>query len=347
MNRRLAQPGLLVLASWLLLAVVAAPALADCSVPVEIGASRPDPEGVPTRVEVGLYLIDLQKIDDAEQAFSADLLLSLSWRDARLVSAERSPSLAGCKIGLDSLWNPAVLLVNERRVAARLANQVRIDERGMVSHAQRYQGQFSSPLDLRDFPFDRQLLGLQLISRGHTPEEVELVVDQSKTGISENLTIAEWGAGDPRVEIDPMHLEAADRTLPRIVFRLEVRRETGYYLWKVLIPLSLIICMAGAVFWINPSYLPSQIGVATSAVLTLIAFQFSLGYLLPRLSYLTRADRFVLGSTALVFAAFGEAILSGYVAARDRLDTAMKIDRMARWIYPLGFLTVIAWSLWF
>ena len=53
--------------------------------------------------------------------------------------------------------------------------------------------------------------------------------------------------------------------------------------------------MSWAVFWINPRYLPAQVGVSTSAVLTLIAFQFSLGYLLPKVSYLTRADRFVMG----------------------------------------------------
>ncbi len=35
--------------------------------------SRPDPEGVPTRVEVGGYLMDLSSISDIDQTFSVDL----------------------------------------------------------------------------------------------------------------------------------------------------------------------------------------------------------------------------------------------------------------------------------
>lgn len=104
--------------------------------------------------------------------------------------------------------------------------------------------------------------------------------------------------------------------------------------------------MSSAVFWINPRHLAPQIGIATSAVLTLIAFQFSLGYLLPRLSYLTRADRFVMGSMALVFLAFGEAVCTGFLADKDRQALALKLDRAARLLFPLGFLIVLAISFW-
>jgi hypothetical protein len=81
--------------------------------------------------------------------------------------------------------------------------------------------------------------------------------------------------------------------------------------------------------------------VATSAILTLIAFQFSLGYMLPRLSYLTRADRFLIGSTLLVFMAFGEALWTSYLATHDQEEQAVAIDRKARILFPLGFGLVL------
>ena len=121
-------------------------------------------------------------------------------------------------------------------------------------------------------------------------------------------------------------------------------RPRGFFLIKVLLPLCLIVCMSWAVFWMNPKYLPPQIGVSTSAVLTLIAFQFSLGYLLPRLSYLTRADRFVMGSAVLVFGAFGEALLTSSLADRGQNERALKIDGIARWVFPIGFLIVLVIS---
>ncbi|MGB2905790.1 MAG: hypothetical protein WBB73_01740 [Candidatus Aminicenantaceae bacterium] len=37
--------------------------------------NRPDPEGVPTKVELGGYLMDLANIEDIDQTFSVDLYL--------------------------------------------------------------------------------------------------------------------------------------------------------------------------------------------------------------------------------------------------------------------------------
>jgi len=91
---------------------------------------------------------------------------------------------------------------------------------------------------------------------------------------------------------------------------------------------------------LDPEQLAPQMGVSTASVLTLIAFQFSLGYLLPRVSYLTRADRFVLGASTLVFLALAEAILSSRLAAAGRIELALRMDRHSRWIYPVLFLAM-------
>jgi hypothetical protein len=310
---------------------------------VESTRARPDPEGVATEVSVGVYLVDLRGIDDSKQAFDADVIVSSRWKDSRLAAGD----LTGCRVALDSVWHPRILIVNERSVRKREPDLVTIEGDGWVRYAQRYSGDFTVSLFLKDFPFDEHDLSIALLSAGNSPEEVVLKVDAGRTGQMEKMSIAEWSVGSPSVTSEPLRVEAMDRSFSRIVFRLGVERQRGFYIWKVLVPLSLIVFMSWAVFWINPSHLPSQIGVATSAVLTLIAFQFSLGYLLPRLSYLTRVDRFLLGSTALVFLAFGEAVLTGYLAARGQEARAERFDRVARLLFPLGFLAVITHSFWF
>jgi hypothetical protein len=315
---------------------------AACLVPVESTRARPDPEGVPTEVLVGIYLVDLRAIDDSRQAFNADVVVSLRWEDSRLAGK----LLAGCRVALDSLWHPRILIVNERSVTKREPDLVTIAGDGTLRYAQRYSGDFTVPLLLEDFPFDKHDLSIALLSAGYSPGEVVLRIDPERTGRMERLSIAEWSVGSAEVTSEPLHLKAMGRSLSQIVFQLEAERELGFYLWKVLVPLTFIVFMSWAVFWMDPKVLPPQIGVATSAVLTLIAFQFSLGYLLPRLSYLTRADRFLLGSTVLVFLAFGEAVLTGYLAARGQETRAKKLDRAARVLFPLGYIAVISLSFW-
>lgn len=322
-------------------AAVEAATVEGCVVPAGVTATRPDPDGVPTRVTVGVYLIDVRKLNDTEQSFEADFILILIWKDPRLGGLDPESSLVGCEVDLADIWDPHAVILNDRNLVGQFERPVRVEEGGVVRYAQRYQGELTASLDLRDFPFDRQELRLELVAARFSPEEVEFVTSPEVGGRSEKLTIADWtvgGRGD--VVTEPLYLASQKRYLPRILYRATVTRNRGFFVIKVLIPLSLIVFMSWAVFWINPRYLPAQVGVSTSAVLTLIAFQFSLGYLLPKVSYLTRADRFVMGSALLVFLAFGEALLTASLADRDKTELAHKIDTRSRLVFPLAFIVV-------
>ena len=322
---------------WLSAAVAAA----DFQAP-PASAGRPDPAGTPTEVAVAIFLVDLQGIEDTKQTFGADFFVTATWRDPRLTAGADGTPLAGCRLPLAAVWHPKLAIINDRDLKKRLEEQVTIEADGVVRYAQRFLGELRTPLDLRDFPFDRHQLAIEAATFGYPPEEVSLVVDPGTTGRLETLSAAEWSIGAAAAAVEPLRVEQIDRTISRVVYRLEVSRETGFYLWKVFMPLTLIVFMSWAVFWIDPSHVPPQIGVATSAVLTLIAFQFSLGYLLPRVSYLTRADRFLLGSVILVFTAFGEAIVTSWLAGKERQEMSRRIDRQARWLFPLAFGAVVA-----
>lgn len=318
-----------------MLAGSAVPAASDCQPPAEAAAERPAAGAGPTPVEVGVYVIDVSEIDDVSQSFSADLYLFWHWHDPRLSESALGASLEGCPLSTDQIWNPAADVVNQRSLTTRDA-ALRVGADGEVRMRRRLTGQLSSPLDLRDFPFDHQVLPVTVASFLYGPRELALTVD-SRTGGSPDFSLAGWQLelGDHEVGVE--HVASADRDVARVDFRLRARRNSGYYLWKMLLPLSLIVFMAWTVFWIDPVHFGPQVGVSTAAVFTLIAFQLSLGQLLPKVSYLTRADRFILGSTLLVFLALAEAILAGRLAGEGREAASRRLDVAARWIYPTLF----------
>lgn len=333
---------------WLLLSFATAGAAAaaqgaDCEVPPELTLARPDPEGVPTEITVGSYLVDLFKVNDAEQTFSADLFFVMAWRDERLLNVE-GRSLAGCRVPLESVWAPRVWVINERQLSRSLEDYVIIGLDGVVQYQQRFQGEFTNRLDLRDFPMDRQTLAMQIVLGRIGMDEVTFVRDEV-TGTSGEYSVADWSVEGGSVDYEPYRLATLDVDIPQVTYRVEVRRNRAYYAQKVFLPLILIVCMSWAVFWIDPKLVPPQVGISTSAVLTLIAFLFSLAYTLPRLSYLTRADRFVMGATVLVFFAFGEALLSTGLAGRGREETALRIDRLSRLVFPTVFALILLYAL--
>ena len=67
-----------------------------------------------------------------------------------------------------------------------------------------------------------------------------------------------------------------------------------------MVPLSIVVFMSWAVFWIDPAVAPARISLSATAVLTVFAYQFVLSNLLPRVSYLTRLDRYFVGAAILV-----------------------------------------------
>jgi hypothetical protein len=77
----------------------------------------------------------------------------------------------------------------------------------------------------------------------------------------------------------------------------------------------------------------------------LIAFGFTIRLSLPRVSYVTRADLFVIGCTLLVFLALGAAVIGSRWASADKMERAVRLNEAIRWIYVGLFIIVATASL--
>jgi hypothetical protein len=108
--------------------------------------------------------------------------------------------------------------------------------------------------------------------------------------------------------------------------------------WKQTLPLILIVMMSWAVFWIDPNTSNSQISIAVTSMLTLIAYRFAVDSQLPRLPYMTRLDIFFLTSTLLVFFSLIEVLVTTILENQKRNRLAITIDRFCRVIFPTIFL---------
>jgi hypothetical protein len=129
-------------------------------------------------------------------------------------------------------------------------------------------------------------------------------------------------------------------------FRIEAQRISKYFLLTMFLPMSLIVFMAWAAFWIQPELVPPRIAISTASIFSLIAFGFSIRLGLPQVSYLTRADMFVLGSTMLVFSALAVAVMGSRWANSERQVQAVRLNAYARWLYVLSFGVVVLVALY-
>jgi gamma-aminobutyric acid receptor subunit beta len=120
-------------------------------------------------------------------------------------------------------------------------------------------------------------------------------------------------------------------------------RSMQHYILKVILPLVLIVIMSWTVFWIDPNEAGTQISVAVTSMLTLIAYRFAIDTQLPRLPYMTRLDAFILISTLLVFLSLIEVLLTTILDNKQQIERAKTIDRYCRVIFPVIFaVTTVA-----
>ena len=121
-------------------------------------------------------------------------------------------------------------------------------------------------------------------------------------------------------------------------FEITLERRYGFYLWKVFLPLLLMVIVSWSVFWFDPSEASSQVTIAVTTILTIIAFALAISLTLPRVPYLTFADGFFLTCYVFAFVTMVE-LTAVHVAYRnERRKLAARIRNTARWLVPSAFV---------
>jgi hypothetical protein len=302
---------------------------------------RPASGNGPTQVSVGIWIVDISKIDSAEQSFTAEVAVVLRWKDPRLAHTGSGV----VRYPLEQVWHPRVSIVNETNsVSRKFPDSVEVEPDGTVNYRQRYAGAFTQPLRLRSFPLDRQTFRIQLVAVRYRTNEVQFVRDhdwidnglKQAGGIAPSITLPDWTIENWNTKSLSYAL-APGFEYSGYVFEFTAVRDVQHYILKVILPLILIVMMSWSVFWIDPATSNSQISVAVTSMLTLIAYRFAVDTQVPRLPYMTRIDLFFLVSTLLVFFSLIEVLVTTILDNNQQTERAKKIDRYCRVIFPAIF----------
>jgi Neurotransmitter-gated ion-channel ligand binding domain/Neurotransmitter-gated ion-channel transmembrane region len=302
---------------------------------------RPNADSGPTKISVGIWVVDINKIDSAEQTFTAEVALVLRWKDPRLTHTGSGV----VRYPLEQIWHARAGIANETNsVRQRFPESAEVEPDGTVLYRQLYTGAFTQSLRLQSFPFDRQTFHVQLVAVRYQPDEIRFVPDQDwirnglkqASGIAPKITLPDWTI--EKWETKPLtYALAPGLQYSSYAFEFTASRNVQYYILKVILPLVLIVIMSWAVFWTDPVNASAQLSVAVTSMLTLIAYRFAVDTQLPRLPYMTRLDVLFLISTLLVFFSLIEVVITMILDNKQQTERAKTIDRYCRAIFPVIF----------
>jgi hypothetical protein len=304
--------------------------------------AAPNVDGFP-EVTVLMYFTDLFEIRGSDQSFAGDVFIRASWNDPRLAGVFEDVRT----LDWQEVWHPTLLVVNERAVTRLLPEVVQVFPNGDVMYMQRYSGDFSAFMDLRDFPLDRQEFSVWVIAAMQAGQEVELIPDTTVLILgNDQPSVTDWNVSPPRLESAIFRQTPSAQPISGVKIVVEAKRRVGYYVIQVIIPLVAIVLMAWTVFWIDPAVVATRVGVVVTTMLTLIAYRFMLANHVPRLSYLTRLDYFMLGGTILVILVLFVMAGASFLQSQGKQESVKHIDRVGRMAFPLVFAAFFL-TVWF
>ncbi|MBN9161423.1 MAG: hypothetical protein J0I07_10695, partial [Myxococcales bacterium] len=222
--------------------------------------SIPIGRGLPVKVNVGVFFLELQSFDDTKGEFEATTDLRLQWMDTRL-RFPRSESYRGYKEwrGKDAeeqiakIWTPTIDVANRLESSGYVGRRLRIYPSGEVEILTRTTARHTGHVSAETFPFDRQRLALDLIVRDDTTDEVLLRFDQDDVVFSRaanNATLDGWELG--LVELHGAEVAGwnGDR-YARMTASLVVDRLASSSLAPIFIPLLASLLIPLLAIWMN------------------------------------------------------------------------------------------------
>jgi hypothetical protein len=122
--------------------------------------TKPDTGEAPLMLSVALYVTNIVAIDEADEYFTIDGYLYMSWRDQRLaLDPVDGTHMRHFKEG--DMWMPPMELANAIKYN-RYSYTLKVDPKGVVQYMERFDANLSDSYQLREFPFDRQVLNVVL-----------------------------------------------------------------------------------------------------------------------------------------------------------------------------------------
>jgi hypothetical protein len=319
--------------------------------PIPHGVDRssvpPNPDG-PTLVGTAFFVSELREINAVSDDYAFIGFVRTTWCDPRLAfdpaaagTDRRVTYGAAAEKAMNAMWFPSGFPVNAVRDIDLTDRVLSVRHDGTVQNNLNVSMRVAADFDLRRFPFDRQRLELAVESFRWSADDMVIVADPKATDFAHDFSIPEWRIERVGTRTELSHALRSTKPFSRIVLEIDIVRESGFYLWKILLPLVIIVALSWSIFWMTDERVGNRTRITATGVLTIVAYQFVVGEELPRIAYLTLLDKIMVLSFVLLAVTVVQSLIVSRFQDSD-MPRAKRIDRLSRLIFPGAYLVLLS-----
>lgn len=287
------------------------------------------------KVETGIFAMNLYDLDASSNTYYLDFYMWFKWKGDIDPIANLEYTNGVDDWGVTS--TPAYE-TPEKLPDGRLYQTLRVE------------GRFVQPFALSRYPLDQQDLKVFIENSVYTADQLVYVADREQSGYSENLTIPGWkiqgfdllnlvrqyttNFGDVRMG------ETAQYS--SMQYSLTVTRPVSFFVWKLLLPLVIVVAASWGSLLLKPDNIDSRIIIPVTALLTIVFLQQSYSSGLPDVGYLVLLDKIYAIAYVLIIASILEAILTADWLKPDKPESMARIIQVDRTILLVQVLALVA-----
>jgi hypothetical protein len=196
----------------------------------------------------------------------------------------------------------------------------------------RVEGRFVQAFSLDRFPLDHQQLTVQIENTQYTSDQLVYLTDQEDSGYGVLLKVPGWAINNWQLEslLHRYDSQFGDTTNPTLEsqyaavrFALNIQRPVNYFIWKLFLPLLIILGANWITLLIHPSFTEVRTAMPATALLTTVFLQQSYSESLPEVGNLVLLDKIYVLAYLVIILTIAEVIITAsWVRTEDKLDFA-------------------------
>ena len=269
----------------------------------------------PSNVEVGVWLVNVEKVDLASNSYRLDFYLWFRFNSSEvsLESMKDFEFINGAP-SKDLIYNTTDYL--EYRV----------------------RGDFIKTFDFSRYQFETHELTVELEHKTLNASYLRFTPDSS-SNIDETANVAGWNIGNFETQVTEHSYD--DETYSRFVFGLSLSRPALSSFIKTVLPIAVITTISLLAFFISPQNFAQRIGLGVTTLLSATAFHLSLISGIPPTGYLTLADRMMLSVYTIFLYNLSASVYIMRLVDAKKMEQAEKFNKKALKILPILIIVLI------
>jgi len=313
----------------------------------------PEDEKKALDLKVVITVRNIIAINEASQEISIEASLKLFWKDERIKIRDSITEFDGDDehgnyIQMDSrfskdIWIPDIFIDQSTmtRVSSfhTIPSSIRVYDNSMVRYNRRINFDVACPMDFAKYPVDDQTCEIKFESFSYKTSKLNMTWDDMvSNNYPKDLKLTQFRHHFHPINHDPtknVYGKGNDYAFVTLILHLE--RQLNFHITSSYVPSILLVFLGYLCLYIHAEAVPGRVAMGMLTFLSLITMNNSIRSSLPKVSYMTFMDDWMVTCVIFVFCTNLVSICEMVMFKSGECLAGKKLNRASKIIIPSLF----------